>query len=353
MGLSERLAGRLLAEGIELERSSLERAARAMLADEAPTAPTAAATRAVDSLIGLGPVEELLRDPAVSDVLVNRYDDVWVERTGRLEPAGIAFPSPAAVVAAVERVIAPLGLRIDRASPAVDARLADGSRLHAVVPPVAVDGPAFAVRRFTESVPSLDALVAAGSIRPEGADLLRHAVVGRRNIVVAGGTGAGKTTLLNILSKEIPIDQRVVCIEDAAELNITGHVVRLESRPANSDGTGQIELEELVRHGLRLRPDRIILGEVRGPEALDLIAALTTGHDGSMGSVHASSATDALWRIETLALSGSRRVSESVVRSQILHCVDLVVLMGRTGRTRVVASIAEVAADRPRELYQC
>jgi pilus assembly protein CpaF len=351
--VSDRLAARLLDTGVPLDRSALERAARNLVDDEAPLADPRVVTDAVDGLLGLGPVERLLRDPAVSDVLVNRFDDVWVERSGRLERAGVRFPSPEAVVAAVERVIAPLGLRIDRASPAVDARLADGSRLHAIVPPVAVDGPAFAVRRFTEAVPTLDALEIAGSVRPEGAELLRAAVVDRRNVLVAGGTGAGKTTLLNILSKEIPGNERVVCVEDAAELRISGHVVRLESRPPNTEGVGRIGLEELVRHGLRLRPDRIILGEVRGPEALDLIAAMTSGHDGSMGTVHASTEDEALWRLETLALSGERRVPAAVVQAQIRHGIDIVVLMSRGGTRRLVASVSEVTPAGSTVLYQC
>ena len=353
MGVSDRIAARLLEAGIPLDRSSLEGAARRLLADEAPLAGMETVTEVVDGLIGLGPIEELLRDPSVSDVLVNRFDDIWVERAGRLEHTSVRFANAAAVTAAVERVIAPLGLRLDRASPAVDARLPDGSRLHAVVPPVAVDGPAVAVRRFTEAVPTLDALEASGAIRPEGAALLRSSVRDRRNLVVTGGTGAGKTTLLNILSKEIPGDQRVVTVEDAAELAITGHFIRLESRPANSDGAGRVTLEELLRHALRLRPDRIIVGEVREPEAIDLIAAMTTGHNGSMGTVHASSEAEALWRLETLALSGRRRVPEATIRSQIYQGVDLVVLMARQDGRRVVAAISRVATGGLEVLYQC
>jgi len=351
--VSDRIAERLLEAGVPLDRRALERAARRLVPSEAPLASPDMVTEVVDGLIGLGPIEELLRDPTVSDVLVNRFDDIWVERAGRLEPTPVRFADAAAVTAAVERVIAPLGLRLDRASPAVDARLPDGSRLHAVVPPVAVDGPALAVRRFTEAVPTLDALVASDAISDEGAALLRAAVGDRRNLVVTGGTGAGKTTLLNILSKEIPADQRVVTVEDAAELNITGHSIRLESRPANSDGAGQVTLEELLRHALRLRPDRIIVGEVRGPEAIDLITAMTTGHNGSMGTVHASSEAEALWRLEILALSGRRRVPEETIRSQIRQGIDLIVLMSRQDGRRVVAAISEVDDSDIRVLYQC
>lgn len=352
MGVSDRLARHLLEAGTPLTRPALEGAARRLLPDAAPLAGPDEVTGAVDALVGLGPVEALLRDPEVSDVLVNRFDDIWVERAGRLERSDVRFPDPAAVTAAVERVIAPLGLRLDRASPAVDARLPDGSRLHAVIPPVAVDGPALAVRRFTAAVPTLDALVLTGAIRAEGAELLRRSVRARRNILVAGGTGTGKTTLLNILSKEIPGSERIVSIEDAAELDLAGHAVRLEARPANTDGAGRVTLEELVRHGLRLRPDRIVVGEVRGPEALDLIAAMTTGHHGSMGTVHASSAEEALWRLETLAVSGGRRVPARVVREQIRRGIDLVVLMTRSEGARRVESVVTVDGELS-EVYQC
>lgn len=353
MGVNDRIAERLIEAGVPLDGRALARAARRLLADEAPLAGPDTVSDVVDGLIGLGPIEELLRDPTVSDVLVNRFDDIWVERAGRLEPTDVRFPGADDVTAAVERMIAPLGLRLDRASPAVDARLPDGSRLHAVVPPISIDGPAFAVRRFTEAVPTLDALVSSGAVRQEGAELLRAAVTGRSNLLVAGGTGAGKTTLLNILSKEIPRDQRVVTVEDAAELTISGHCVRLEARPPNSDGAGAVRLEQLLRHALRLRPDRIIVGEVRGPEAVDLISAMTTGHAGSMGTIHATTEREALWRLETLALSGVRRVPVTTVRRQIWDGIDLVALMARQGQARVVAAISEVAGDDLQVLYQC
>ncbi|MBT8165450.1 MAG: Flp pilus assembly complex ATPase component TadA [Acidimicrobiia bacterium] len=351
--MNERIADRLIEAGIPLDRRALAQAARRLLAEEAPLAGPGVVNEVVDGLVGLGPIEELLRDPTVSDVLVNQFDDIWVERAGRLEPTTVRFSSPEAVTAAVERVIAPLGLRLDRASPAVDARLPDGSRLHAIVPPISIDGPAMAVRRFTDAVPTLDALVSSGAIRPDGAEFLRAAVAERSNLVVTGGTGAGKTTLLNILSKEIPGDQRVVTVEDAAELTISGHCIRLEARPANSDGAGQVSLEQLLRHALRLRPDRIIVGEVRGPEAIDLVAAMTTGHDGSMGTVHASTEGEALARLETLALSGERRVPASTLRRQIRDGVDVLVLMARQGGERVVAAISEVGEDGVRVLYEC
>ncbi len=336
-----------------LERGALEREARRILPDEAPLAGPETAGEVADTLIGLGPIEHLLREKGVSDVLVNRFDDIWIEREGRLERTNVAFPDAGAVVAAVERVIAPHGLRIDRASPAVDARLPDGSRLHALIPPSTVDGPVVAIRRFTEVVSSLDELVDGGSIRREGADRLRDAVRDRANIVVTGGTGSGKTSLLNLLSKEIPSDERIVTVEDAAELRLTGHVVRLESRPANSEGAGQLDIETLVRHALRLRPDRLIVGEVRGPEALDLITAMTTGHDGSMGTVHAAGGDEAMGRLETLALSGGRRVAESTVRRLLYNAVHLIVVMRRSGTRRLVGSIIEYSDGAGSETYSC
>lgn len=353
MALIDRLVAQLVASEVPLDRASVSRAVAELLPEEAPLAGPDVATAVADALVGLGPVENLLRDPTVSDVLVNRADQIWVERSGRLELTPVTYPDDAAVVAAVERVIAPLGLRLDRASPSVDARLADGSRLHAMVPPISIDGPVVAIRRFTQAVPDLDAMVAGGAVSREGADLLAATVRDRRNLLVAGGTGAGKTTLLNVLSTEIAAGERVVTIEDSAELSLHGHVVRLEARPPNSEGAGEITLQQLVRSALRLRPDRIILGEVRGPEALDLIAALNTGHRGSMSTVHANSPEEALWRLETLALSGDRRVTDVAVRRQLLAAVDIVVQVGRDGPQRRVMQVAEVTPDGCRAVVTC
>lgn len=349
MALTDRLVDRLVDSDVPLQREAVTLAARKLLAEEAPLAGAEVAVAVADALIGLGPIEELLRDPDISDVLVNGPGEIWVERFGRLERSSLRYQDAAAVVAAVERVIAPLGLRLDRASPSVDARLADGSRLHAVVPPVSVDGPIVAIRRFTAAVPDLESLVVDGALPPEGVEMLSKAVRERSNVLIAGGTGAGKTTLLNVLSGEIPPGERVVTIEDAAELQLSGHVVRLEARPANAEGAGEITLQQLVRSALRLRPDRIILGEVRGPEALDLVSALNTGHQGSMSTVHANSPEEALWRIETLALSGDRRVSEPTVRRQLMSAVDVVVQMVRRGEQRRVCTIARVETGGVRE----
>lgn len=351
MGVADRLAERLLGSNTPLDRDSLADAARRLLPVEAPLADAAVVGSVVDTLIGLGPIEPLLRDSEISDVLVNRFDDVWVERHGRLEPSPVRFANHAAVTAAVERVIAPLGLRIDRASPAVDARLPDGSRLHAAIPPIALDGPMLAVRRFTEAVGTLEALEARSAIDATGVELLRTAVREKKNLLVAGPTGAGKTTLLNVLSREIPSEERVVTVEDAAELRLSGHVVRLEARPANTEGAGRIGIEELVRHALRLRPDRLIVGEVRGAEAFDLISAMTTGHAGSMATVHAGDAHEALWRIETLALAGGRHAAAKTVRRLLLGAIDLLVRVGRDAGVRRVVGIYSVSPDQIRRVY--
>ncbi len=352
VGVIDRLARHVMTEPIALDRAAISARVTELLPTEAPLLPVAATEAVVDALVGLGPIETLLRDSQVSDVLVNGNGEVWVERAGRLERSDVCFADPADLVAAVERVIAPLGLRLDRASPAVDARLADGSRLHAIVPPAAVDGPVLAVRRFTEAVADLTRLVEAGGISDAGAEQLRSLVTERRNIVVCGSTGSGKTTLLNILAHEIPVRERVVTVEDAAELRLRGHVVRLEGRPPNSEGVGGITQRQLLRHALRLRPDRIIVGEVRGAEAFDMLQAMSTGHDGSMSTIHASSAEEALWRLETLALSSEVPISETSIRRQVRSAVDAVVVVGRQGGRRLVRSITFVAGELE-EVYRC
>ncbi len=353
MGVNDRLARLMLDSGVPLDREALHNAGAELLAEAAPLAGSEDVRRAVDTLVGLGPVEVLLRDQDVSDVLVNGPDEVWVERRGELILTDVTFAEPAAITAAVERVIAPLGLRLDRASPAVDARLPDGSRLHAIVEPVAVDGPVVAVRRFTEAVPDVAALMAAGGIAAAGVQVLRDVVATRCNLLVSGGTGSGKTTLLNLLSKEIPPNERVVTVEDAAELRLDGHVVRLEARPPNAEGAGEVTLRQLVRHALRLRPDRIIVGEVRGPEALDMIQAMSTGHDGSMSTVHANSAEEALWRVETLALSGEARVAGATIRRQLVAALDVVIQVERHRGHRRVRSIQTLESGRFEEQYRC
>lgn len=352
LSLVDRVVARIALADVALDRASVEAEARRSLAVEAPLAGSDAVQAVVDAVLGLGPLEALLRDPAVADVLVNGDGSVHVERHGRLESTGLVLQA-AEVAAGVERVLAPLGLRLDPAAPMVDARLPDGSRLHAVVPPVAVEGPVVAIRRFTAAVPDLAALVEAGSITRAGADLLEGAVVGRRTILVSGGTGAGKTTLLNVLSTAIPEGERLVCIEDAPELRLSGHVVRLQARPPNVEGVGAVGLHDLVRSALRLRPDRLIVGEVRGPEALDLVSALNTGHEGSMSTLHANGPAEALLRLEVLALGAGGPMRPEAIRRQIRGAVDLVVQVSRHGDSRRVTSIVEVGVDdgSDREVY--
>ena len=353
MGMTDRIVRRLLESDVPLERGPLAAAAQAIAYEEAPLAGPEVIADAIDALTGLGPVEQLLRDPDVTDVLVNGPADVWVERSGALQRADVRFADAAAVVAAVERVIGPLGLRIDRASPAVDARLPDGSRLHAVIPPASVDGQVIAVRRFAEAIEDLDALVAAGGVAQSGAEILRSSVSDRKNLLIAGGTGAGKTTLLNVLSKEIDVSERIVTVEDAAELRLNGHVVRLEARPPNAEGAGEITLRSLLRHALRLRPDRIVVGEVRGPEALDMIQAMSTGHDGSMSTIHANGPEEALWRLESLAVTADVGVSTETLGRQIRSAIDRVVFVARRRGRRSVLSISDVDHGCIEEVYPC
>lgn len=338
MGIIERVS-RAIAEGdVLLSPASVALEAERLLDLESPLRSSEAISGVVDRVIGLGPVQSLFDDADVSDVLVNGHDEVWVDRGRGLERVPHCFVSDEDLIAAVERVIAPLGLRLDRSAPMVDARLADGSRLHAVLPPAAVGRPLVAIRRFTQRVVSLEQLIGVGTATRGQVDLLAGAVRQRRTVVVSGGTGAGKTTLVNLLGAHIPDGERVVTIEDAAELNLPGHVVRLEARPPNAEGAGEITVRMLLRSALRLRPDRIILGEVRGPEALDLISALNTGHRGSLTTVHANSPREAMLRLETLAMSAGD-VSESAVTRQLRSAVDLVVQVERTGGDRKIVAI--------------
>jgi len=351
VGVVERVARRVLADGVALDPIRVAGHATQLLPAEAPILPVAEVGAIVDTVLGLGPLEPLLRDPQVTDILVNSDGAVWVEKEGSLRLIGRGFDTPEQMVAAIERVIAPLGLRLDRASPAVDARLGDGSRLHAIIPPASLDGPILAIRRFTPIATTLEELIHLGSVIQDGAEMLARLVRDRKNILVCGPTGSGKTTLLNVLSHEIPDGERVVTVEDAAELELTGHVVRLEGRPANTEGAGAITLRQLVRHALRLRPDRIVVGEVRGAEAFDMIQALSTGHEGSMSTIHAGSADEAIWRLETLALLEGSATAEAI-RRQVERVIDAVVVVGRTQQQRVVRSI-NVLDAKPAEVYSC
>jgi pilus assembly protein CpaF len=357
---AEALAGELRRRLLERRRAEAAagrpagkdlEAAIAELVDEAAAQLSGRRREQVRELIlretvGLGPLEELLADPRVEEVMVSGCERVYVERGGRIERTAIRFQSDRALRDAIERILAPLGRRVDELSPMADARLADGSRVNVIIPPLAVDGPALSIRRFTAARPDPDELVDSATLTPELRDLLAAAVGERRSILISGGTGSGKTTLLNALSSFVDPMERVVTIEDAAELRLRQpHVVRLESRPAGVEGRGEVTIRDLLRNALRMRPDRIVIGEVRGPEALDLLTALNTGHDGALSTVHANSPEDALRRIETLALMAGIGLPHDAIREQVRRGIELVVHMarGRDGSRRVVA-VGEVAA---------
>jgi pilus assembly protein CpaF len=301
-------------------------------------------SRILRDTVGLGPLEELLADPEVEEVMVNGPERVYVERRGRIEPTEVRFADEAELRNAIERILAPLGRRVDELSPMVDARLTDGSRVNVVIPPLAVDGPALSIRRFAVARPGPDELVELGTISEPMRDLLASAVGERRSLLVSGGTGSGKTTLLNALSGYVAASERVITIEDAAELRLLQpHVVRLESRPPSVEGRGEVTIRDLLRNALRMRPDRIVIGEVRGPEALDLLTALNTGHRGALSTVHANSPADALRRLETLALMAGVGLPHAAIREQLGRGFELVVhLERRADGRRVVTEIAEV-----------
>jgi pilus assembly protein CpaF len=341
-----RVQERLLTGGGDGEAFDVDRVA-AVARTEAPLLDGPALERLVDDVVaevvGLGPLEPLLRDPTVTEVMVNGPGPVWVERSGVIRRSGLRVDR-AAIERIVERVVAPLGLRADRTAPIVDARLPDGSRVHIVLPPLAVDGPCVTIRRFGAAAVPLTAFGPSQLV-----DRLAAAVFERRNIVVSGGTASGKTTLLNALAGRIPIGERVVTVEDTAELRLASeHVVRLEGRPANAEGAGEATLRDLVRAALRMRPDRIIVGECRGGEALDMLQAMNTGHEGSLTTCHANSPVDAIRRLETMVLSAGVDLPLTAVREHLAASVDLVVQVERTptGSRRVVA-VAEVPADPP------
>ncbi len=327
----------------------LESSVRVLVDEHAAILPAAdrdeVVTRIVRDSVGLGPLEVLLADPAVEEVMVNGPGRVYVERGGLLEPTDVAFADEEELRNAIERILAPLGRRVDELSPMVDARLADGSRVNVVIPPLAIDGPALSIRRFGASRPGPDQLVELGTLDEEQRRLLERAVAERRSVLVTGGTGSGKTTLLNALSSFISPRERVVTIEDAAELRLQQpHVVRLESRPAGVEGRGEVTIRDLLRNALRMRPDRIVVGEVRGTEALDLLTALNTGHDGALSTVHANSPGDALSRLETLTLMAGVGLPHEAVAEQVRRGIDLVVhLQRQTDGSRRVTEIAEVA----------
>ena len=298
----------------------------------------------VDEVFGLGPLEPLLRDPGVSDILVNTYKQVFVERSGRLERVPATFQDDRHLMRVIDRIVSGVGRRVDDSSPMVDARLPDGSRVNAIIPPLAVDGPLLSIRRFPAERLRADDLVTLRTLTRPMLDFLTHCVKSRLNILISGGTGAGKTTLLNVLSGFISDRERIVTIEDAAELQLhQEHVARLETRPPNVEGKGAIRQRQLVINALRMRPDRIVVGEVRGEEALDMLQAMNTGHDGSLTTVHANSPRDALSRIETMVSMGAINLPERAMRQQIASAIQVVVQQSRmSDGTRKVTSVSEI-----------
>jgi len=298
----------------------------------------------LNELFGLGPLEGLLRDGAISDILVNRFDQVYIERDGRLQQTDVVFKDDRHLMQIIERIVSTVGRRIDESSPMVDARLRDGSRVNAIIPPLAIDGPALSIRRFRTGRLGADDLVERESMTRPMLDFLQAAVACRLNIIVSGGTGAGKTTLLNVLSGFISNLERIVTIEDAAELMMRQrHVVRLETRPPNIEGKGAVKQRDLVVNALRMRPDRIIVGEVRSDEALDMLQAMNTGHDGSLTTIHANSPRDALYRLDTMVAMASVNLPERAVRQHIASAVNLILQVTRlSDGTRKVTAVTEV-----------
>lgn len=295
-------------------------------------------------VLGLGPIEPLMADPTITEVMVNGPDNVYVERQGQLYRSDVFFDGEAHLRRVIERIVTRVGRRIDESSPLVDARLEDGSRVNAIIPPLAVSGSTLTIRKFSHEALSVEDLARLGTMTPEMAELLRACVEARLNVLISGGTGTGKTTLLNVLSSYVPNNERIISIEDSVELQLQQeHVVRLESRPPNVEGRGEVSIRDLVRNALRMRPDRIIVGEVRGAEALDLLQAMNTGHDGSLSTVHANSPRDCIARLETLVLMAGMELPLRAIREQVSSAVDLIVQLSRLrDGTRRITAVTEV-----------
>ena len=329
-------------------RAEVSRLAEGLLQAESMPLSSAEKERLVSEvhheLFGLGPLEPLLADPTISDILVNTHANVFVERRGKLEKTAISFKDDEHLRRVIERIVSTVGRRIDEAQPMVDARLTDGSRVNAIIPPLAIDGPILSIRRFGADPLKMHMLIENGALTREIAILFEMCVKARLNIIISGGTGAGKTTLLNALSAYIPSDERIVTIEDSAELQLQQpHVVRLETRPPNIEGRGEITQRELVKNALRMRPDRIVVGEVRSGEAIDMLQAMNTGHDGSLTTIHANSTRDSLSRLETMIQMTGMRLSDRAMRQQIASAVNLVIQVARlTDGTRRITSISEI-----------
>jgi pilus assembly protein CpaF len=297
-----------------------------------------------DEVLGLGPLEAFLHDPTVSDILVNTHNQIYIERSGKLERTAARFKDDVHLRKIIDKIVSPLGRRIDESSPMVDARLPDGSRVNAIIPPLAIDGPILSIRRFAVDPLKLHDLITLKTVTPEMGELLRGIVRARLSVLIAGGTGSGKTTLLNVLSGFIPASERIITIEDSAELQLQqAHVVRLETRPSNIEGKGQITQRDLVKNSLRMRPDRIIVGEVRGEEVLDMLQAMNTGHEGSLATIHANSARDALIRLETMVALTGIDISSKFLRHYISSALDIIIHVSRLADgSRKLMSLQEI-----------
>jgi pilus assembly protein CpaF len=332
----------------EQVHSEVSRLAEVVLAQEG--APLSASEReklvndVQHELFGLGPLEPLLADPTISDILVNKHDTIYIERRGKIERTNVRFKDDEHLMRVIERIVSSIGRRIDESSPMVDARLQDGSRVNAIIPPLSIDGPVVSIRRFGADPLRMSALIENNALTKDIADMLQMCVNARLNCLISGGTGAGKTTLLNALSAFIPEDERIVTIEDSAELQLQQpHVVRLETRPPNIEGKGEVTQRELVKNSLRMRPDRIVIGEVRGGEAIDMLQAMNTGHDGSLTTIHANTPRDALARLETMIQMTGMRLSDRAMRQQVASALDLVVQVARlSDGSRRITSISEI-----------
>jgi pilus assembly protein CpaF len=330
--LSERVL-RTVTEQLALDRTPLTREERRQVTREI-----------TDDILGYGPLEPLLRDDSVTEVMVNDFDKVFIERAGKIERTGVTFVDNAHLLRIIDKIVSQVGRRVDESSPMVDARLPDGSRVNAIIPPLSLKGPTLTIRKFSRDPYTMDDLIAFGSISPKAAQFLAACVKGKLNVLISGGTGTGKTTTLNATSAFIPGDERIVTIEDAAELQMQQeHVITLESRPPNIEGQGEIRIRELVRNALRMRPDRIIVGEVRGPETLDMLQAMNTGHEGSLTTIHANSPRDALSRLETLVMTAGVELPHRAIREQIASAFDLLVQISRlVDGSRRITHITEV-----------
>ncbi len=332
----------------EQVHAEVSRLAEAVLAQEGMPLSVSERDRLVNDvqheLFGLGPLEPLLKDPTVSDILVNSHNTIYIERRGKIESTNVRFKDDEHLMRVIERIVSSVGRRIDESSPMVDARLQDGSRVNAIIPPLSIDGPVLSIRRFGSDPLRMVSLIENQALTKDIADMLQMVVHARLNVLISGGTGAGKTTLLNALSAFIPENERIVTIEDSAELQLQQpHVVRLETRPPNIEGRGEVTQRDLVRNSLRMRPDRIVIGEVRGGEAIDMLQAMNTGHDGSLTTIHANTPRDALARLETMIQMTGMRLSDRAMRQQVASAINLVVQVARlSDGSRRVTSISEI-----------